>query len=391
VDDCDELLRTARERTGLSDFGDDSFREGLERLVRSLRTEATLNAVGAVALPELILKHLSQRLQIESWYTRHPEIDDVPISSPLIGLGLPRTGSTALSILLAEDPNARSLRRWEASAPCPPPSTVRGPDPRIAQAETEQALADELAPRLRALVPTSATGPEECQDLMALDFRAHYFQAFAYVPAYSDWLLDADLSTTYRYERRTLKLLQWGEPARPWRLKCPSHLLWLDDLDDAFPDARFVMTHRDPSEVMVSVADVYQEVGNQFSADVDPHYLGELNVRDWTKAMNRVVEFRRVHGDDRFFDIDFREFQRDPLTQVRALYSWLGEPVSERFEEGMRTWWADHAADREPNIHPDPRQFGLDVDELRVVFGPYTEMMRAWTARGGDGIPGSTA
>jgi hypothetical protein len=389
MDDVDQLLRSAQERTGLSDFGDDSFREGLERLVRSLRTEAKLNAVGDVALPELIGKHLSQRLQIESWYARHPEIDEVPITAPLIGLGLPRTGSTALSILLAEDPDARSLRRWEASAPCPPPSTVRGPDPRIAQAEAEQALADEMAPRLGALVPTSATGPEECQDLMALDFRSHYFQAFAYVPSYSDWLLDADLGSTYHYERRALKLLQWGEPFRPWRLKCPSHLLWLEYLDDAFPDARFVMTHRDPAEVMVSVADVYAEVGRQFSEDVDPVYLGDLNVRHWTAAMNRVVEFRHDHGDDRFFDMDFRTFQRDPIAQVHALYSWLGEPVSSRFEQGMREWWAQHAADRVPNVHPDPSEFGLDVDELQGEFAPYTERMREWIGRtsGGPDTP----
>ena len=118
---------------------------------------------------------------------------------------------------------------------------------------------------MSALVPGSPTGPEECQDLMALDFKAHYFQAFAYVPSYSEWLLDADLTSTYRYERRALKLLQWGAPTRPWRLKCPSHLLWLDHLDEVFPDARFVMTHRDPTEVMVSVADVYAEVGRQFS------------------------------------------------------------------------------------------------------------------------------
>ena len=96
---------------------------------------------------------------------------------------------------------------------------------------------------------------------MALDFKAHYFQAFAYVPSYSDWLLDADLTSTYRYERRALKLLQWGSPTRPWRLKCPSHLLWLDHLDEVFPDARFVMTHRDPTEVMVSVADLGELVG----------------------------------------------------------------------------------------------------------------------------------
>jgi hypothetical protein len=381
MDDSAELMWVAQERTGLSDFGDDSFREGLERLVRALRTEARLNPVGEVALPELILKHLSQRLQIESWYARHPEIEDVPITAPLIGLGLPRTGSTALSFILAADPNARSLRRWEASEPCPPPSTVQGLDPRITQAEAEQALADQMAPRLGALVPSSPTGPEECQDLMALDFRAHYFQAFAFIPSYSDWLIDADLTSTYRYEKRALKLLQWGERVRPWRLKCPSHLLWLEYLDDAFPDARFVMTHRDPTEVMVSVADVYMEVGRQFSEDLNPVYLGDLNVRDWTVAMNRIVEFRRVHGDDRFFDIDFRAFQHDPIGEVHALYSWLGEPVSPQFEEGMRAWWAHHGADREQNVHPDPRQFGLDVDQLGAAFGPYTEKLPAWIAR----------
>jgi hypothetical protein len=205
---ADELVASARERTGLHDFGDDSYRDGLVRLVGSLRDEAQLNAVGAIALPELIVRHLAQRLQVEDWYRRHPEINDEPIAAPLIGLGLPRTGSTALSILLAEDADARTLRRWEASAPCPPPSTVDGPEPRIDEARASEAMQAQMAPRLAQLVPGSATGPEECQDLMALDFKSHYFQAFAHVPSYSEWLLDADLTPTYRYERRVLKLLR---------------------------------------------------------------------------------------------------------------------------------------------------------------------------------------
>lgn len=379
VAEHDDLLATARERTGLTDFGDDSFREGLERLVRSLRTEAKLNAIGEAVLPELILKHLCQRLQIEDWYRRHPEIDDEPIDAPLIGLGLPRTGSTALSILLAEDPNARSLRRWEGAAPAPPPSTVEGPDPRIADAEAAHAMTEQLAPRMFKLVPGSPTGPEECQDLMALTFAAHYFQAFAYVPSYSDWLIDADLTATYAYERRVLKLLQWGSPVRPWRLKCPSHLLWLDHLDEVFPDARFVMTHRDPAEVMVSVADVYLEVARQFSEDVDLHHLGALNVRDWTTAMGRLLRFRDAHGDDRFYDMDFRAMQRDPIAQVRGLYAWLGEPVTNEFEAGMRRWWEENAATREVNIHPEPGEFGLDLDEVRAAFAEYTARIPAWT------------
>ena len=376
----DDLLDAARTRTGLSDFGDDSFREGLEQLVRSLRTEAKLNAVGEVVLPELITKHLSHRLQIEDWYRRHPDIADEPIEAPLIGLGLPRTGSTALSILLGEDPDARSLRRWEATAPCPPPSTVHGPDPRIAEAEAMQSMQDELAPRLASLVPGGPTSPEECQDLMALDFKAHYFQAFAYVPSYSTWLLDADLTSTYRYERRVLQLLQWGEPRRPWRLKCPSHLLWLEHLDAAFPDARFVMTHRDPTEVMVSVADLYAEVGRQFSEDLDLHYLGELNVEHWTTAMDRVLRFRAEHGDDRFYDMEFRAVQRDPIGQVRGLYTWLGQPVTDEFERRMRTWWENNAEQREANVHPDPAEFGLDLDAVRAGFADYTARIPGWTA-----------
>ena len=343
-------------------------------------TEATLNSIGEIVLPELIVKHLAQRLQIEDWYRRHPEIDDEPIDAPLIGLGLPRTGSTALSILLAEDPEARSLRRWEAGAPCPPPSTVDGPDPRIAEAQAAQAMQDELSPRMSALVPGSPTGPEECQDLMALDFKAHYFQAFAYVPSYSEWLLDADLTSTYRYERRALKLLQWGSPTRPWRLKCPSHLLWLDHLDEVFPDARFVMTHRDPTEVMVSVADVYAEVGRQFSDGIDLRYLGELNVQHWTVGIGKLLRFRAEHGDDRFFDMDFKAVQRDPIGQVRGLYAWLEEPVTGPFEQGMRRWWEANAEHRETNIHPDASAFGLDLDQVRGRFAEYSAKIPGWTA-----------
>ena len=165
-----------------------------------------------MALPFLLTRLLTTRLQVEDWYRRHPEIDDEPIEAPLIGLGLPRTGSTALSFLLAEDPAARSLRLWESNQPCPPPSTVEPPDPRIAETEAGLAVQQEMNPRLAALVPSEATGPMECQELMALDFKAHYFPAFAHMPSYTEWLLDADLTSTYRYERRVLKLLQWGEP-----------------------------------------------------------------------------------------------------------------------------------------------------------------------------------
>lgn len=378
----DDLMDDARDRTGLDDLGEDSFREGLEILVKSLRHEAKLNAVGQQAMRERVVALLSQRLQIEDWFRRHPEMGDEPIEAPLIGLGLPRTGSTALSFLLAEDPGTRSLRLWESAAPAPPPSTVESPDPRIEVARMQVEQQRTFSPRSAALVPSTATGPMECQELMALDFKSQVFLAYAYLPSYSKWFLyDADLTPTYRYERRALQLLQWGTPAVPWRLKCPTHLLFLDHLDRSFPDARFVMTHRDPADVIVSVADVYLEIGSMFSEEIDLHYLGALNLEQWSVGMERALAFRDAGNDHRFYDIDFRTMQTDPIGEVAKLYTWLDEPVTPGFEAGMARWWAEFAANREPNVHPDPATFGLVLDDVRPRFAEYTARAAEWTAR----------
>ncbi|MGB6514471.1 MAG: sulfotransferase [Mycobacterium sp.] len=371
--DFDEVVGSAVVQTGLEDFGDDSFRQGLEVLLASLRDEARLNARGEAYIYARIVTALSQRLQVEDWYRRHPEIDDVEINAPLIGLGLPRTGSTALSMLLAQDPGIRYLRRWESSQPCPPPSTVQGPDPRIPADEHNTV-------GTRAHVPTGTHAPMECLELMALDFKSHIYQAFAQIPSYSAWLVEkADLTSTYAYQRRVMKLLCWGEPSRPWRLKSPSHVLFLDDLDHVFPEARFVMTHRDPTDVILSVADLYADIIGGFTEHIDRRYIGQLNVEHWSLGMQRALRFRDGAADDRFYDIDFRAMQADPIAEVRGLYAWLGEPVTDEFESRMRGWWAEAADEREPSTHADPVAFGIDLDTVRPLFAEYVASAQRWT------------
>ena len=230
-------------------------------------------------------------------------------------------------------------------------------------------------------MPGGTHGPMECLELMALDFKSHIFQAFVQIPSYSTWLVHhADLTSTYEYQRRVMKLLQWGEPTRPWRLKSPSHVLFLNDLDRAFPDARFVMTHRDPTDVILSVADVYADMIGGFTDHIDRHYIGRLNVEHWSLGMERALKFRDDGADDRFYDIDFRAMQADPIGEVRGLYSWLGEPVTEEFQSRMRSWWTESAQEREPSTHVDPLEFGLDLERIRPLFGQYVASAARWTS-----------
>jgi hypothetical protein len=185
-----EVMDDASSQTGLTDFGEDSFREGLETLLASLREEARLHERGQAFLHQRIVGYLSQRLQVEDWCRQYPEIDDVCIVSPLIGLGLPRTGSTALSMLLAQ----RSRRALPA--PVGVFSTVSA---TLDGARRGPPLPPDKGEMVgtRYHVPADTHGPMECHELMALDFKSHLFQSFAEIPSYSRWLVDAaDLTST---------------------------------------------------------------------------------------------------------------------------------------------------------------------------------------------------
>lgn len=367
-----DVMDAAMRHTGFDDFGEDGFRVGLELLVDDLES-ARLNARGEAFVYPRLVRYLEQRLHVEDWYRRHPEIDDIPVTAPLVGIGLPRTGSTALSCLLAQDPDVRYLRRWESSEPCPPAATVRGADPRIP--EDERVLVGS-----RFHVPHDTNDPMECLDIMAMNFTSQIFQAFAAVPRYSAWLLDgADYVATYRFEKRVLKLVQFGERPRPWRLKSPAHVLSLDALDTVFPDARFVMTHRDPTDVLLSVVELYADMVGGFSDHVDRRYLGQLNVEHWSEGMSRAVRFRTGDAGDRFYDIHFRAMSDDPVGMVRGLYQWLGEPVGDEFALRMASWWEHNAATREPSVRADPTEFGLDLDAIRPLFADYVAHAARWT------------
>lgn len=379
-----DLIEKAKAETGLSHFGEDSFRNGLERLVAAADGEARFNDFGAVAFDMQIVDLLSQRLQIEDWYRRHPEIDEEEIVAPLIGLGLPRTGSTALACLLGEDLAARSLRNWEGMRPCPPPNFA--PDTvadRIALAEASMERRAKLFPRMQQLLPSTATSPTECQLFMGHDFKSQIFPAFAYVPSYADWLEnEADLEPTYAHVKRVLKLLQWRDGPARWRLKNPSHSLFIEPLFRVFPDARFVMTHRDIAQVIPSVADVYFELSSAYSDHADKHALAALNTNSWELAMRRMIAFRDAGRDHLFFDIPFGPFMRDPFPELEALYAFLGEELTAETRERMAAWRTSSSREKSGGPERDPAEFGIDVTALHEKFGFYEQRFAEVFSRG---------
>jgi hypothetical protein len=225
-----------------------------------------------------------------------------------------------------------------------------------------------------AMLPNSATSPTECQTLMGYDFKSQIFQAMVHVPSYTEWLNQkADLTSTYCYLKRVLKLLQWRWPTTRWRLKNPSHSLFIGTLNEVFPDARFVMTHRDVASVIPSVADLYFELRKGFSDGVDLRAIGQVTSDFCQLGMRRMIAFRDGGEDHRFFDIHFIPFQRDPFPSIAALYVFLGEELTMETRARMEGWRRSKPLDEQNYIRTPPAEFGLDCNELEQKFKFYMD------------------
>lgn len=373
--DARQLIERAKEATGLSDFGGEGYLEGLEILVDSANREARLNDAGRAMFAGQAVMLLSRRLEIEDWYARHPEIDEQEIVAPLMVLGLPRTGSTALHCILGEDPAVRVMRNWEAVMPCPPPEeATQHSDPRIAIMDEQMARRDRLTPRMKQMLPSTSISPTEDQLTMGYDFKSQIFQASFRIPSYVEWFNNkADLVPTFEYVKRVLKLLQWRCPPGRWRLKNPTYTLFIDALDKVFPDARYCMTHRDVANVIPSVADLYYEMGKINTDEPDRLWMGEVMSESCELGMRRMIAFREAGHEHRFFDIHFAPFQKDPFPVLEKLYDFLGEEFTPEARTRMKAWRENTPRDKHGRHEYDPADYGLDTATLRQRFRFYSD------------------
>src|SRR5512134_138557 len=339
---AEELLTEARERSGLADFGDPGFREGLGLLLEDL-ARAELTELGRMVWRGRLLSHLVQRLRVLDVLARHPEIERQTLPAPVFIVGLPRTGTTALSHLLAQDPDTRSLRVWESAQPVPPPeAATQHSDPRIEVATKQLEAMRQLSPRLAAMHEDTPTGPTENHDLLGMSFRTFHFEGMAFVPGYVAWWLGCDMLPAYRLMRRTLQLLQWRCPPNRWMLKSPPDSFFLDAVLAVFPDARFVMTHRDPAAVLGSVCSLIATMYEMTSTPPDAVRIGASELMSWAEAMRRLLAVRARVGEARFADVHFHDLVADPLGTIAGAYARLGLPWTDAAEAGMRAYATAH-------------------------------------------------
>lgn len=376
--DCALLLRGAERATGLDDWGDPAFRDGLERLLASIRASARLSEAGTVAAAARLQATLVNRLRITEDRKRIAEVTEQGIRQPLIVLGLPRSGSSHLLDLLSEDPANRVPRTWEMLMPSPPPHRASyDTDPRIARVQAMLDAQHFTDPEVQDAHPFGARQPEECGMILEMSFMSGNFPAFFRCPEYTDWYLHrADYRVAYRFHRRVLQHLQVYCSGDRWALKAPEHTYHPAELAAEYPDAVFVQTHRDPYRVLPSITSLVTALRRLFSDSVDPLEIARWKVELNALGLKRTREVReQPRYRDRFYDIHFHELIERPLETVERLYAHFDLPLSGEARKAMQRYIEDHARARHGHGRHaySAADFGVSAEEVDRVFGSYIE------------------
>lgn len=374
------VVAAAVKAAGSADPGSDSYREPLEVFLESCGREADLTTFGRLLITKMTASALANRIALHRWSLDHPEVQSERIDSPWVIVGLPRTGTSVLSMLLGLDPMARPLLQWEAAHPIPPPTLEESAeDPRIAQTAKELDGLMKLNPPLKAMHPFGATLAQECVSLFLYDMRTLALEIQAHVPTYARWLESADMAPAYAQHRLALQTLQSRQPTDRWILKTPNHLWHLEALLAAYPDARIIWTHRDPGPVITSLASLANAGQRPLTSRTDPRPTAEEWKRKCAFALGSAVAFDEKSEPGWCQHLHYESLMDDPLETVRGLYKHFGSEVSDLHARRMEAFLEHRPKDAFGHHRYDPADFGWTYQGLAEEFRHYTDRYHVHT------------
>lgn len=374
-DRIDEVIESLHDQavtaTGLTDFGDGHYLEGIRMFVEDLLTtpgldDGRLNGV-ARALAGGIL---ADRLRTQEAWRAHPDALAMPLERPIVITGIPRSGTTALHQLLAMDPRFQVVEKWLINDPRPRPPRERWTEfPRYEQAIAALELVPESLRRSHFVHPDDA---DECLLPMAQSFVSNWFGSMATLPSYDKWLLAQDMGPSLRRYADFLRLVGSTSPERAWLLKNPSHVLCLDELFAVYPEACVIQTHRDPQAAIASVVSTIGAGGELIGYQRPPAEIARREIALWSEGMRRSTAARNGRKGS-FCDVDYRDFSSDPMNIVRRIYHSFAIELPEPVERSMSQWVIDHPRGRHGEHTYDARALGVDHEAIDEAFGPYIE------------------
>lgn len=378
--DAASILDAARRQTGLEDWGDEHFLVPMQHVVQAVRNQERFTPLARVILRQTWIRAVCNRLWLQDWVKRHPQVVETRVERPIFVLGFPRTGTTLLQNLFALHETRRGLPFWELASPVPvSDDRAADRDQRRKATQVMLSAAYLAAPEMSEVHYIDLDTLEECWPLFANSFSVMNWELQSGLEEYGQWLLDnVDMRVPYAEVKRHLQVLLAQNPVTaggtsPGQLvlKCPEHLWFIDALLHVYPDACIVWTHRDPYDTIASYCSLMSLQWRTLFGQIDRIRIGEYMERRLLVGIERAIAARSRHDPARFFDVRFEDLVADPAGVLERASRWFNLDLPPDHRGAVAEYLSHKRSDDRGRHRYDASLYGLDPDRLRERYAGY--------------------
>ncbi len=375
----DGVMAFAENQLDVPLYREEYLFDRLEAFMLEANSANELSDAGRGFLSATMANIIAQRSRFEHLFATQPEILEIELEAPIILAGIPRSGTTNLSNIMASDSRLNFITFWESFQPVPSPDVLTGKAEDERHLYWKQGLADMLAvsPLFQNMIDVPFDGTTEETGIMHLAGMPVGHMNHVYTPEWNHWFWhDMDPDVMYSFLKKAFQALHWlrGNDQR-WVLKSPHHLAFLPCVDKHFPGAKYVVTHRDPASSAISnlymISYIFRETQDKPDLDGSHGVMTDMQhgmIRGLVRDIDKLDPANVEH-------VYFHDYMANPMAMLEKIYQRIELAWTEQAKNELKSYIDGHGRGRHGGrllYHPE-RDFGRTRDDIRAEFQYYLD------------------
>jgi hypothetical protein len=365
-----KMVNEAKALVGLEQFDRDNVVANLERLVDAINTETKITTDGEKRLHTAGVYCLVNRLLLQQFLAAHEDLRHADIGPAIFIIGLPRTGSTKLQRLIAQDSRLDHMKFWEVVFPLAYP----GEKDNEIRLKLTNALERELGqPELTAGHNLGTAEPEEELLLQKPDFTVPNIRDHLDMPRWLDEITRRDARPRYDLVRQFIvgHKLQRRKHGLAWIFKNAYAAEHADLIAETFPNAKLIFTHREPVNQLCSITSLAYKFRQLYAAPGDKKATGAEHLRYWSSFMERAMRACDRVPPDRLLHVRYQDTLTNPIQAIRDIYDFCGIEFTPAAEKSIRLYDERNHQHQHGKHDYTLEEFGLTREGIEAAFADY--------------------
>ena len=140
---------------------------------------------------------------------------------------------------------------------------------------------------------------------------------------------------------------------------------------DVFPNAKIVMTHRDPVSTIPSYCSMEASLYKMTTDKLSHQEIGAFWIDKLKAWLDNFMQVRADAASNRFIDVNYKNLIDNPTHEGARVLEAANIPMSDHIQNGMEEWIEANRREHRASHKYCLEDFGLRAEDIRSKYHDY--------------------